>query len=61
MLQTPLKITGNLRGFRENYQQAPVHWLWEITKAKLSRAEPSQAIFGQVWVSLGKLGQAGPS
>ena len=35
-----------------NSQQAPVHWLGEITKAKLSLAEPSQ-----LWVILGKLGQ----
>ena len=50
-LQTPLKIKGNLKGSRANSPQAPVHWLREVTKAKLSQAEQS----------LGKLGQAGPS
>ena len=29
-----------------------MHWLKEITKAKLSQAK-----FGQVWASLGKFGQ----
>ena len=48
-LQTPLKIKGNSRGSKANSQQALVHWLGEITKAKLSLAEPSQ-----VWVILGK-------
>ena len=31
---------------KANSQLAPVHWLREITKAKLSQAEPSQV--GQV-------------
>ena len=44
-----LKIKGNSRGSKANSQQALVHWLGEITKAKLSLAEPSQ-----VWVILGK-------
>ena len=37
---------------KANSQQALVHWLKEITKAKLSQAK-----FGQVWASLGKFGQ----
>ena len=49
-------------GSKTNSQQAPVHWLGEITKAKLSLAEPSQVLpslgkSGQVWASLGKLRQ----
>ena len=52
-------------------QQAPVHWLREITKAKLSQAKTffitsfykknekrgGKDKFGQVWASLGKFGQ----
>ena len=38
----------NLRGSRANSQQASVHWLREITKAKLSQAEPSLGKLGQV-------------
>ena len=41
----------HLKGSRANSPQVPVHWLREVTKAKLSQAEQS----------LGKLGQAGPS
>ena len=36
----------NSRGSKANCQHAPVHWLREITKAKLSQAK-----FGQVWES----------
>ena len=32
-------IKGNLIGSKANSQQAPVHWLREITKAKLSSAK----------------------
>ena len=51
---------------KANSQLAPVHWLREITKAKLSQAELSQVWvilgkFGWFWASLAKLGQAGPS
>ena len=38
-LQTPLKIKGNLVSSKANSQQAPVHWLREITKVKLSSAK----------------------
>ena len=37
----------NSRGSKANSQQAPMHGLREITKAKLSQAK-----FGQVWVNL---------
>ena len=42
MQQTPLKIKGNLRDSKANYQQTQVHWLREITKAKLGRVKLSQ-------------------
>ena len=38
-LQTPLKIKGNSIGSKATSQQTPVHWLREITKAKLSKAK----------------------
>ena len=57
-------------GSKVNSQQAPVHWLREITKAKVRQAKPffihkNEKIgeernldnFGQVWASLGKFGQ----
>ena len=34
-LQTPLKIKGNLIDSKATSQQTPVHWLREITNAKL--------------------------
>ena len=37
--QTPLKIKGNLIDSKAKSQQAPVHWLREITKAKLCQAK----------------------
>ena len=58
-------------GSKANFQQAPVHWPREITKAKLSQAKSffihifllnngkrgRKGIFGQFWAVLGKLGQ----
>jgi len=41
---------GNSRDSKANSKQALVHWLKEITKAKLSQAK-----FGQVWTSLGQV------
>ena len=38
---------GNLRDSKANSQEAPVHWLREITKTKLSQA-------GQSWAKLTK-------
>ena len=34
-----LKIKGNSRSSKANSLQAPMHWIREITKAKLSQAE----------------------
>ena len=44
-LQTPLKLKGNSIASKANSQQATVHWLWEITKAKLSQTELSLDLF----------------
>ena len=54
-------------GSKTNSQQAPVHRLREITKAKLRQAKPffihkneknrEKDNFGQVWKSLNKFGQ----
>ena len=58
-------------GSKANFQQAPVHWPREITKAKLSQAKSffihifllnngkrgRKGIFGQVWTSWDKFGQ----
>ena len=57
-------MKGNLIGSKANSQQAPVHWLREITKAKLSSAKPFLLItsfhktmkIGEK-VNLGKFGQ----
>ena len=57
-------------GSKTNSQQAPVHWLREITKAKVRQAKPffihkNEKIgekrhldnFKQFWASLSKFGQ----
>ena len=59
-------------GSKTNSQQAPEHWLREITKAKVRQAKPffipknekigekrnlDNFFFGQVWSSLGKFDQ----
>ena len=58
-------------GSKANFQQAPVHWPREITKAKLSQAKSffihifllkqwkkrGKGKFGQFLASLGKFGQ----
>ena len=58
-------------GSKANFQQVPVHWPREITKAKLSQAKSffihifllnngkrgRKGIFGQVWASWDKFGQ----
>ena len=58
-------------GSKANFQQAPVHWPREITKAKLSQVKSffihislskqwekrRKGKFGQVWTTLGKFRQ----